>query len=867
MDSVLFARNRVFYSALCLAILLLITISICIFGFSGLLEPIVAFADGDPVVYTLNDEHTAATVSAESLTSSSVVVVPSTYTDATYGTVPVTTISGFENKTFATLDLSGASNLTTIVDGCFSSTNCNVIFPTDETGISYLNVASIGASAFLGFRFTGTLTELNFPEVTTVGANAFQNVAGFALTTVSFPAATTLGDYAFACDASASGGFAEINLTSTELKTIPDYCFYNAPIIESDYYVSFRNNTTIAVNFADSLDDVETNSIESIGSYAFYGRGGLCQAYVFDSVETLSPYCFGYCGITSISLLSDKLTVIPDGCFRSCYSNRLITLHTNDDGEYDKLTYIGEYAFECPYFEGWSGSLVFPFVESIGQYAFSGNKSITSIYLENENLTSIPSNCFAACTALASISFHTDANGNFDTITSIGDWAFSQAPLRSQSLSFTAVTSIGEYAFFSCLISNLSLTNPGLTAIPKGCLRDCEYLTSLNLCTNESGAFFTITSIGDYAFYLTLRLSQSLSFPAVTSVGERAFMGNMAPSIALTSENLTSIPAHCFSFDYRYSNFGGDTQKSPLQSVLFYANEAGDFPNIVSIGEYAFCKTNSLYQSMSFPGVTSVGDGAFCGSVMPSIALTNQNFTIIPDFCFSFNNSYSSTSTALQSVSFYTNDAGEFSSIVSIGSMAFSCTKFLTNSMSFPAVTNLGTYAFESGRIVGLSFTSPELTEIPDYCFSNCIMLETFVLHSNDEGEFDKLTAIGSYAFDGTPQLTQSMTFSSVTTIGESSFGSSMECVTLSSENFTSIPSKAFYISRPHSLVFHTNENGEFDSIVSIGEYACYETLSGSVSFPAVTSIGASGFSGCKATSISLTNEGLTVIPNNTERM
>ena len=181
-------------------------------------------------------------------------------------------------------------------------------------------------------------------------------------------------------------------------------------------------------------------SVTSIGFEAFKHCGGLTSITLPNSVTSIGFEAFKYCGSLTSITLPNSVTSIGESAFSSCTSLTSITLPNS-------VTSIGESAFSyCDrltaitiaegnaiydsrggcnaiietnsntLITGCSTTIIPEDVTSIGESAFSGCTSLTSITIP-EGVTSIGESAFYGCTSLTSITIP-------EGVTSIGDYAF-----------------------------------------------------------------------------------------------------------------------------------------------------------------------------------------------------------------------------------------------------------------------------------------------------------------------------------------------------------------------------------------------------------------------------------------------------------
>ena len=221
------------------------------------------------------------------------------------------------------------------------------------------------------------------------------------------------------------------------------------------------------------------NSVTSIGEYTFFGCSGLTSVIIPNSVTSIGSSAFYNCiGLTSVTI-GNSVTSIGSSAFYNCSGLRKVVYNAENCKTMGSNGSI---------FQGCSNLTSLTIGESvktIPSSAFYNCLGLTSVTIPN-SVTSIGSSAFSGCSGLTkveisdiaawcNISFgdysanplyyahHLYQNGKEVTnlvipnsVTSIGDYAFSNCSGLTTVTIPNSVTSIGDYVFSECNLSEVT---------------------------------------------------------------------------------------------------------------------------------------------------------------------------------------------------------------------------------------------------------------------------------------------------------------------------------------------------------------------------------------------------------------------------
>ena len=557
------------------------------------------------------------------------------------------------------------------------------------------------------------------------------------------------------------------------------------------------------------------NGTQVICNNAFLFCESLSSIAIPDSVTSIGGSAFYGCNTLSSIVIPVSVTKMDSNPFEG-WNGKLTVLSPRYI--YDNDVLIDNVKKVIIAFRNKDVSYTIPnSVTSIGDHAFSGCESLSSIVIP-DSVTCIGGSAFEYCESLSSIVIPVSVikmDGN---------------PFAGWNGKLTVLSPMYIYDN-DVLIDNvkkviIAFRNKDVSyTIPDSVtsIGDCAFVGSKSLSSIVIPD--SVTSIGDCAFVGCKSLLSIVIPNSVIHIGNRAFWYCESLKSIVIPNGVTSIGDYVFFGCKSLSSIVIPNSVTRIGDCAFVGCESLKsivIPNSVThIGNCAFSGCESLKSIVIPNGVTSIGSGAFSGCESLSSIVIPNSVTSIRDSAFENCKSLSSivipdSVTSIECDAFW--GCGSLSSIV------------IPN-----GVTSIGNYAFWYCESL-LSIVIPTgVTSIGDRAFEDCKSLSSIVISNG-------VTRIGYGAFGGCESLSSIVIPTGVTSIRDSAFEN---CKSLSSivipDSVTSIECDAFWGCESLSSIVIPN------SVTSIGDHAfsdC-ESLSSIVIPNSVKSIGGMAFSYC----------------------
>ncbi len=295
---------------------------------------------------------------------------------------------------------------------------------------------------------------------------------------------------AIAADAFAGNHYTKQIILSENVETVGDGAFSECSVLQTVYAPGARKIGEKAFAGCPQLTSVTmADRLDEIGESAFAACASLVSVHL-DGIAKLPASVCKSCGSLQTVTAPDAVR-ISDEAFLNCSAMTLL------ECDFTKVTAIGNSAFAgCT---EWQGRLCLDTLETLGEGAFSGDRSLLRVSLP-ERITVLPSTVFSGCSGLKLLQLPGVSEISANAL-AIGNMASDIAV----ELDYTKITKVSTNAFFGFPIGN------GRDAVSFDSLRELSYRSFA----------------GVYA--------GGLQFPLVTDVPQNAFSESQIGFVGLES--------------------------------------------------------------------------------------------------------------------------------------------------------------------------------------------------------------------------------------------------------------------------------------------------------------------------------------------
>lgn len=316
-------------------------------------------------------------------------------------------------------------------------------------------------------------------------------------------------------------------------------------------------------------------SITAIGKGAFRFCEDLSGVAIPDSVTSIGQVAFSNCDSLTSMTIPDSVTAIGAGAFSNCKCLSGIYIG-NEHASYCSVSGVlfdkeKTVLLACP--GGKTGVYQIPdSVTSIGDRAFSGCRSLSGVTIP-DGVISIGDSAFSGCRSLAGVTIP-------DGVTSIGKYAFAWCESLTSVTIPDSVTSIGDGAFSGCTnLTEIHVSDHHACFCSEGgVLFNKEKTVLIAFPGGKEGIYRIpdcVSNIVRSAFCGCKRLTKVTIPDSVTSIGNDAFAFCQSLIKVTIPDCVTSIGERAFSMCSNLKTVActGDCEK--LKALLL-ANKACD---------------------------------------------------------------------------------------------------------------------------------------------------------------------------------------------------------------------------------------------------------------------------------------------------
>lgn len=514
----------------------------------------------------------------------------------------------------------------------YSSSSSNYIFYM-FSGINYRSCGTVKSGSEWEYRYDGTITTVK---------TRYQSEY-FDISWITLPSSLEKLEQDAFYNAPELQYFN--NFENTQVKKIPDYCFYECPNLQAinlpkvlEYlgeraFQNCKKLTTVTFNgnscktikkyafrdcgvttlkLTEGIENIEEHafyncpiqnlsfpsSLKKIGSCAFYGMN-TAKLTIPGTLTNIESYAFSGSSVKTL-VIKDGVRYIGNGAFQDTYLTS-VTLPKTLQNISDNLFAWGEFK-----------TITIPdSVTSIGKESFIGGK-LESIEL-SRNINSIGIDAFKNCEKLKTIKCYsltppTLGDGAFSGIASNAElWVpYGCADIYKNAKGWKDFPNIKEM-FYSNEIRYATTTGsaitPYTTSVFGSTYKSSTYQDGTGLMTFSGN----VTTVGNKAFYNITTLKWIELNNAVKSIGQYAFYGCSSLEYIKFNSTINSIGSYAF---YGCENLQGIDFPQSQTTIYTYT-----FFNCKQLKEFQFSEKVTKIEKSAFSGCTSLSTLHFPSSV------------------------------------------------------------------------------------------------------------------------------------------------------------------------------------------------------------------------------------------------------------
>ena len=401
------------------------------------------------------------------------------------------------------------------------------------------------------FAYCTSLQNVTIPgNITRIGVDAFANCT--ALTSVTIrDGVTSVEEGAFDGCTSLKNITIPDSVTTIQKDVFANCSSLNCNVYDNAKYLGNENNPYVVL-VESMTDDITACTINPKAKFiyanAFTNCSSLLNITIPDNVLAIGDYAFLGCSSLQDITIGKGVKEISGGAFSSC--NALKDVYITDPNAWCNISFKMDYwssstsnpmeQAEHLHILNAQGQEVSDLalnntVTKIPDYAFKGCENLISLTIPN-SVTDVGNYAFADCTGLISVTLSDSVVG--DAYNGIGYEAFSNCPIKKLIVAEGSETVVSWMIVSKSALQEVIIPN-SVTTIGESAFSECTSLTTIVIPNS-------VTSIGESAFSQCTALKNIKIPSSVTVISDGMFSGCTSLQTITIPDSITTIGVSAF---------------------------------------------------------------------------------------------------------------------------------------------------------------------------------------------------------------------------------------------------------------------------------------------------------------------------------